>query len=945
MPSEIARLVYGYIDDLDGCKDVAKQFLETCPLLREFAEGFRCGARYSAKINNRTLLDFLQNLPEERSDNSISTNSLKPFNEDLLISTVKATITKTFEDALRKESANSSRSFSQIKEEQAELKSILKRDLLPKIREVVKDAESNILQSFRDQNNINSSGSTHLLKTPKRNHKYQGFTQQDLENGLANTSKAPFSPAAHSSMLSTPKRKSTTPRRLAPHTSSAGQYLASRIPSEQPQDSPQISFQSNSPYTDPPSQYSQISAFTSSPGCTDSSELDLQTFQNQVLSDFVECGSKPEVANRLAGLINSALEPFRPSNTASIEETNNDAAIQQSMQQQQQQQPLSNNAVSTDTQNDNHMFNHPDQMTEFLGTATNACNEDPDLKSMVDSIIFYTPFKSFMPVTPSSGSTSNGSLNTPLVNFCDTLSNKENTGNTDLMPVKNFNRQLASPAKNNNSQSRLESSLSSVSNSFNNASAGSDDIHNVTVVESTAKHNTSTKSAENNSSYLSCNDSSSSMANASLSKSKPSTSSQSHRMDTSLNSNEPNGGRPTQSSSSSISKPVFLNQHLKSSSNTSKKPSFSRLVAQQESIKKSLNYSGTFDVSFSSSKTEKEKLVAVPSKANKGPSSSSQGRLPLTTTITKVSEGVDPPTKIPTTNSTASSVQTIGFQAVSSHQVISSTQANISASQPTQTTFIVPPGMTLWDPDTGIATNTADQPLIVQGNYQLCDFQTQISSTSQNIYLPPNFGKGAGNQQQAETATNSITTSSMPMITLVNAGNSRLITDNSNTNFNGNRKSASNNRPSILSKSGPNSPFCKGPTSQSAHRQLSGDPASPTLRSRKEPRKSNLGKRSFPEDDDEPAGQRQTDEQRSLPSQPKKGGAINDGRVKALMTADIDVFLQKVHKGSQPNVDNKRSNDAGSSKKRSSSARSERSQKKSPGSKGTKRFGGKGSRK
>lgn len=157
----------GYIDDLDGCKDVAKQFLETCPLLREFAEGFRCGARYSAKINNRTLLDFLQNLPEERSDNSISTNSLKPFNEDLLISTVKATITKTFEDALRKESANSSRSFSQIKEEQAELKSILKRDLLPKIREVVKDAESNILQSFRDQNNINSSGSTHLLKTPK----------------------------------------------------------------------------------------------------------------------------------------------------------------------------------------------------------------------------------------------------------------------------------------------------------------------------------------------------------------------------------------------------------------------------------------------------------------------------------------------------------------------------------------------------------------------------------------------------------------------------------------------------------------------------------------------------------------------------------------------------------------------------------------------------------
>lgn len=189
MPSEIARLVYGlfdlnylnlvfynllsqlqlsgYIDDLDGCKDVAKQFLEKCPLLREFAEGYRRGARYSAKINNRTLLDFLQNPPDEKNT-SVNSQFSKPFDENLLIATVKDTITKAFEDAFRKESEDHSRSFSQIKEEQAELKSILRKDLLSKIQDAVKNVESNIIQSFRENNNQNShSSNSDLLRTPK----------------------------------------------------------------------------------------------------------------------------------------------------------------------------------------------------------------------------------------------------------------------------------------------------------------------------------------------------------------------------------------------------------------------------------------------------------------------------------------------------------------------------------------------------------------------------------------------------------------------------------------------------------------------------------------------------------------------------------------------------------------------------------------------------------
>lgn len=164
----------GYIDDLDGCKDVAKQFLEKCPLLSEFAEGYRRGARYSAKINNRTLLDFLQNPSSEKSTSSISQiNSsqerpCKPFDESLLIATVKDTITKAFEDAFCKESEDHSRSFSQIKEEQAELKSILRKDLLSKIQDAVKNVESNIIQSLREHNNLNShSSNLDLLKTPK----------------------------------------------------------------------------------------------------------------------------------------------------------------------------------------------------------------------------------------------------------------------------------------------------------------------------------------------------------------------------------------------------------------------------------------------------------------------------------------------------------------------------------------------------------------------------------------------------------------------------------------------------------------------------------------------------------------------------------------------------------------------------------------------------------
>lgn len=546
-------------------------------------------------------------------------------------------------------------------------------------------------------------------------------------------------------------------------------------------------------------------------------------------------------------------------------EVNNETTNQQSTQQPQ----LSvNNTVSTESQFDAQMFD-AQQMKEFIDSATNVLNDDSEYNQLVNHVIYSTPFKLFEAITPSSASTSNGSLHTPQINFFDIESaNKENTGGLDLVPVKNFTKALETPVK-NISQSNLGLS-SSVSNkkestfddSYKNTSAGSDDVHNVTVVEAT-KQNASVNNE--NRSYLS-SDKSSGVANTSLNKSNLLRNEQSIRMETNLN-DEPSNGKST--NQFSVAKPVFLNQHLKGSTNHgNKKPSFSRLMAQQENIKKSMNYPGSYEVSFGKTQKGKGSVDA----SNKATTSQECGG--LTTTITKVGE--NSVSTVSTNSSTvpSSSVSTIAlnnFETVN-NQIISS-QPSIISQLPQ--TYLVPPGTTIWDPDTGITTNTANQPLIIQGHYQLCDFQTQITSTSQNVYLPPNFLNEVNNQ------TVNVSTS-MPMISLVNMQDSKLITD-SNSSGVSKKASTSSSRPSILSKSNKNRV-----NSPSKTPLLNGLPSSPTLRTRKEPRKSIIEKRSIP-DDDEPIGQSSLSRKRKNESLNNKSGkvirqadAINDGRVKVM---------------------------------------------------------------
>lgn len=152
-------------------------FLETCPHLREFAEGYRQGARYSAKINNMCLLDYLSNRPMEgKCGNSVSTDhqvqSSPQLNEDLLISTITNTITKAFDEISGKQAERHDQSFQQIKEERMELKSQLldsiQHDLFAKIRDTMKSVECSIIETLEERRNQRYSlADLQMPKTPR----------------------------------------------------------------------------------------------------------------------------------------------------------------------------------------------------------------------------------------------------------------------------------------------------------------------------------------------------------------------------------------------------------------------------------------------------------------------------------------------------------------------------------------------------------------------------------------------------------------------------------------------------------------------------------------------------------------------------------------------------------------------------------------------------------
>ncbi|XP_018392320.1 PREDICTED: serine-rich adhesin for platelets-like isoform X2 [Cyphomyrmex costatus] len=61
LPSEIARLVLGYLED-QKCFEAAKLFLETSPHLQECRTVLSCGRRFSTRVNGLTLMDIIEKL-------------------------------------------------------------------------------------------------------------------------------------------------------------------------------------------------------------------------------------------------------------------------------------------------------------------------------------------------------------------------------------------------------------------------------------------------------------------------------------------------------------------------------------------------------------------------------------------------------------------------------------------------------------------------------------------------------------------------------------------------------------------------------------------------------------------------------------------------------------------------------------------------------------------
>lgn len=58
MPSDIARLTYGYLLETN-CVRTAQLFLDESPYLREFAQGIKSGYQYSTKPYNMSLVETL----------------------------------------------------------------------------------------------------------------------------------------------------------------------------------------------------------------------------------------------------------------------------------------------------------------------------------------------------------------------------------------------------------------------------------------------------------------------------------------------------------------------------------------------------------------------------------------------------------------------------------------------------------------------------------------------------------------------------------------------------------------------------------------------------------------------------------------------------------------------------------------------------------------------
>uniref|UniRef100_V9ICQ2 DNA-directed RNA polymerase, omega subunit family protein n=1 Tax=Apis cerana TaxID=7461 RepID=V9ICQ2_APICE len=59
LPSEIARLVLGYLEN-EKCIEAAKMFLETCPHLQECRTVISNGRRFNTKVNGMTLIDIIE---------------------------------------------------------------------------------------------------------------------------------------------------------------------------------------------------------------------------------------------------------------------------------------------------------------------------------------------------------------------------------------------------------------------------------------------------------------------------------------------------------------------------------------------------------------------------------------------------------------------------------------------------------------------------------------------------------------------------------------------------------------------------------------------------------------------------------------------------------------------------------------------------------------------
>ncbi|UXI21349.1 Junctophilin-3 [Sarcoptes scabiei] len=425
MPSEIARLVYGYFIET-GCSNTAKCFLEESPFMKEFALGLRNGLRYSTKINNQSLVQmlnakFICSLSPQQNQPNDSEHLNKIHRSSHSLSDYHSTISNSDPFLQRNLFCNKSEMSSlshDFEPDHRSHHSIIMKDNLSTPRNKLNRSSTNQYSPRRKN------------ATPKRfqttNHHL--FNNQNIKTNNSNLN------TSNSSIF---------------HTNQQFHFNSNEMSSNQTYSN--VSFSSDSHHHQQIQQQQQLQSMlqiesspysTSQTNC-ESSEIDVEVQPQIIFNELLKCGPlHDKVANTIQKIINPNPNDQNTRSAAGIEHHDSDKTL------------VSNNIVPNDMNSDNIEKDllPNDTIVDIIDSLTEEPIFNDFVEMVVEKEIANTPFKIF-PSTPSSitNSSLTSQINTPNI-YATPVIDESSRADTNVsinrsFPIKNLMKELQTPQK------------------------------------------------------------------------------------------------------------------------------------------------------------------------------------------------------------------------------------------------------------------------------------------------------------------------------------------------------------------------------------------------------------------------------------------------------------------------------------------------------------------